>query len=150
MKGRVILMEMENIIKLIETVSNSNLTSFQYVEGDSSLTLEINRNTVNHNITEMKADITEETTLTKDCSQSKALTITSPMVGTFYASKAESSDPYINVGDIIKKGQTIGIVEAMKLMNEIESEYDGVVEAILVKNKDMIEYGQPLVRIKPL
>ena len=51
-------------------------------------------------------------------------------------------------GDTVKKGQVLGIIEAMKLMNEIESEYDGVVEAVLVKNEDVVEYGQPLFRIR--
>ena len=58
--------------------------------------------------------------------------------------------PFVKVGDTVKKGQVLGIVEAMKLMNEIESEYDGVVEAILVKNEEVVEYGQPLFRIREL
>ena len=70
--------------------------------------------------------------------------ITSPLVGTFYS----SSSPYVKAGDTVKKGQILGIIEAMKLMNEIESEYDGVVEAVLVNNEDVVEYGQPLFRIK--
>ena len=55
---------------------------------------------------------------------------------------------YVKEGDTVKKGQILGIIEAMKLMNEIESEYDGVVEAVLVNNEDVVEYGQPLFRIK--
>jgi acetyl-CoA carboxylase biotin carboxyl carrier protein len=144
-------MEMENIIKLIQTVSDSALTSFQYVEGDSSLTLEINRNVVYSEAPEIKSNhVYVGTSMAKEEVKSNNLTITSPMVGTFYSAKSEDSDPFIAVGDTVKKGQVIGIVEAMKLMNEIESEYDGVVEAILVKNKDMVEYGQSLVSIRPL
>jgi acetyl-CoA carboxylase biotin carboxyl carrier protein len=142
-------MEMENIIKLIQTVSESSLTSFQYTEGDSSLSLEINRGIVYNQAPEIQ--ITQAITGTQIANEDSCkLMINSPMVGTFYASKSEDSEPYITVGDLVKKGQIIGIVEAMKLMNEIESAYDGIVEAILVRNKDMVEYGQALVRIKPL
>lgn len=74
--------------------------------------------------------------------------IKSPLVGTFYASPSEGADPYVQVGDHIKKGQVVGIVEAMKLMNEIESDYDGIVEEILVSNEENVEYGQPMFRIK--
>lgn len=73
--------------------------------------------------------------------------VESPLVGTFYNSASPESDPFVKVGDTVKKGQVLGIVEAMKLMNEIESEFDGVVEAILVNNEDVVEYGQPLFRI---
>ena len=70
--------------------------------------------------------------------------IVSPLVGTFYNSASPDDEPMVNVGDTVKKGQVIGIIEAMKLMNEIESEYDGVVKEILVNNEDVVEYGQPL------
>ena len=69
------------------------------------------------------------------------------MVGTFYAAPSEGADPFVSVGDTVKKGQVLGIIEAMKLMNEIECEYDGVVAAVLVENKEVVEYGQPLFRI---
>lgn len=74
--------------------------------------------------------------------------ITSPLVGTFYSSSSPDAEPFVKAGDTVKKGQVLGIIEAMKLMNEIESEYDGVVEAILVNNEDVVEYGQPLFRIR--
>lgn len=74
--------------------------------------------------------------------------VTCPLVGTFYSSPAPDEEDFVKVGDTVKKGQTIGIVEAMKLMNEIECEYDGVVDAILVNNEDVVEYGQPLFRIR--
>lgn len=74
--------------------------------------------------------------------------ITSPMVGTFYSSPNEGAEPFISVGDTVKKGQVIGIVEAMKLMNEIESPYDGVVEKILVENKAMVGFGDELVLVR--
>ncbi len=73
--------------------------------------------------------------------------VTSPLVGTFYCSPSPEAESFVKVGDRVKKGQVLGIIEAMKLMNEIESEYDGVVEAVLVENEEVVEYGQPLFRI---
>jgi acetyl-CoA carboxylase biotin carboxyl carrier protein len=142
-------MEFENIIKLIKTVSESNLTSFTYTEGDLSLSFQKEHVTVTTAagstpiaIQAVREEAVEDVT--------SKLIIKSPMVGTFYSSKTEGGEPYISVGDRVKKGQVVGIVEAMKLMNEIESSYDGIVEEILVENKNMVEYGQPLVHIRPL
>lgn len=70
--------------------------------------------------------------------------IHSPLVGTAYLAPAEGEAPFVQVGDRVKKGQTLIIVEAMKLMNEIESECDGVVSEVLVENGQVVEYGQPL------
>jgi len=74
--------------------------------------------------------------------------ITSPMVGTFYRSSDPSSDPFVEIGEKIKKNQTLCIIEAMKLMNEIESNVEGTIEDILVKNGNPVEYGQKLFSIK--
>ena len=71
----------------------------------------------------------------------------SPMVGTFYTASSEDAEPFVKVGDTVKQGQTIGIIEAMKLMNEVSADCGGVVEAILAENEQMVEYGQPLIRI---
>ena len=73
--------------------------------------------------------------------------VKSPLVGTFYAAPAEDADPFVKVGDKVKKGQVLAIVEAMKLMNEIESDFDGEVAETYVKNGQAVEYGQPLFRI---
>jgi acetyl-CoA carboxylase biotin carboxyl carrier protein len=78
-----------------------------------------------------------------------ALAITSPMVGTFYRAPAPDADPYIEVGDPVSVGQTVCIVEAMKLMNEIESEVKGRVVRILVENAQPVEYGQKLFLVEP-
>ena len=74
--------------------------------------------------------------------------ICSPLVGTFYAAPAEDAQAFVAVGDTVKKGQTLAIVEAMKLMNEIESEFDGVIEEVLVENGQPVEYNQPLFRLR--
>lgn len=74
--------------------------------------------------------------------------VKSPMVGTFYSKSAPTADSFVTVGSKVKKGDTLCIIEAMKLMNEIESEFDGEVVEILVKDDDMVEYGQPLFIIK--
>jgi acetyl-CoA carboxylase biotin carboxyl carrier protein len=75
--------------------------------------------------------------------------ITSPMVGTFYRAPAPDADPYVEVGDLVSVGQTVCIVEAMKLMNEIESEVKGRVVRILVENAQPVEYGQKLFLVEP-
>ena len=75
-------------------------------------------------------------------------TVRAPLVGTFYSAPAEGEAPFVKAGDRVTKGQVLGIIEAMKLMNEIESEYDGIVEAVLVKNEQVVEYGQPLFSVK--
>jgi acetyl-CoA carboxylase biotin carboxyl carrier protein len=74
--------------------------------------------------------------------------VASPLVGTFYNASSPEAEPFVKAGDQVKKGQILGIIEAMKLMNEIECEYDGVVETVLVSNEDVVEYGQPLFRIR--
>lgn len=76
--------------------------------------------------------------------------MTSPMVGTFYRAASPESDPFVSEGKQVKKGDVLCIIEAMKLMNEIEAEYDGVVEKILTENAQTVEFGQPLFAIRPL
>jgi len=79
-----------------------------------------------------------------------AVVIRSPIVGTFYRSPSPDSPPYVEIGDVVDKGQTLCIIEAMKIMNEIESEVKGEILDILVENADPVEYGQPLFLVKPL
>lgn len=74
--------------------------------------------------------------------------IVSPMVGTFYASPSPDKPAFAKVGDKVKKGQTVCIIEAMKLMNEIESDLDGEIVKVLVNNEEMVEFGQPLFLVK--
>lgn len=76
--------------------------------------------------------------------------VTSPMVGTFYAAASPDADAFVTAGQKVKKGDTLCIIEAMKMMNEIEAEYDGVVDDVLVSNATAVEYGQPIFVITPL
>ena len=80
---------------------------------------------------------------------SAMLEVKSPMVGTFYASPEPGTKPYVATGDRVQKGQTLCIIEAMKIMNEIESEFTGVVKEILAQDAQPVEYGQVLFRIDP-
>jgi len=77
------------------------------------------------------------------------LTLKSPVVGTFYRAPAPDAEPYVEVGSIVKKGQVLCVIEAMKLMNEIESEWDGKIVELLVENAQSVEYGAPLFFIEP-
>ncbi|MCD8249993.1 MAG: acetyl-CoA carboxylase biotin carboxyl carrier protein [Lachnospiraceae bacterium] len=82
--------------------------------------------------------------------EEEPLFITSPIVGTFYSAPAPDAPAFVKVGDQVKNGATVCILEAMKLMNEIQCEYDCQIEAVLVSNEQKVEYGQPLFRVKRL
>jgi len=84
-----------------------------------------------------------------EAAKSRYLEVKSPMVGTYYSAPEPGSKPYLAVGDRISKGQIVCIIEAMKIMNEIESEFDGVVKEILAQNAHPVEYGQVLLRVDP-
>lgn len=85
----------------------------------------------------------------KAVSDDKYLTIKSPMIGTFYRTASPDTDPFVSIGDAISKGQTVCIIEAMKLFNEIESEISGRIVKILVENATPVEYDQPLFLVDP-
>ena len=136
-------MEFDKIVKLIHAVGESGLSAFSFAEGALKISMrggEKQGKTVEFlpKAVEIKEEIKEKPT---------AITgkiVKSPLVGTFYAAPSPEAETFVKKGDIVKKGQVLGIVEAMKLMNEIESEYDGVVEDILIGNEDTVEYGQSL------
>ena len=155
-------MEFENLLTLIKTVSDSELTDFAYEENGTSIHLKKKKETVvvagnSEDVPVMGLDavskIGQSTALeTKDAQNEvsgelEGMIVKAPLVGTFYAAPSEDADPFVSVGDQVKKGQTLAIVEAMKLMNEIESDFDGKVEEIYVENGQAVEYGQPLFRI---
>ena len=141
-------MEKEQLIELIHTVSSSNLTEFQYEENGMKISMKREGQVVYAGEKELPAPQinVEEIQKTEEAQEGKL--VTSVVVGTFYTAPSEDAEPFVRVGDTVTKGQTLAIVEAMKLMNEIESEFDGVVAEIFVENGQAVEYGQPLFRLK--
>lgn len=143
-------MELEKIIELIQAVSESSLTEFKMEEGNLKLSMKTNKGDKRTPVVVEAAGIQTvvpaavETAAEPAPKQASGNVVTAPLVGTYYAAASQDAEPFVQVGDTVKKGQTLGIIEAMKLMNEIESEYDGTVKEILVKNEDVIEYGQPM------
>jgi acetyl-CoA carboxylase biotin carboxyl carrier protein len=83
-----------------------------------------------------------------EAAEEEKVFITSPIVGTFYSAPSPDAPAFVKVGDHVKNGQTVCILEAMKLMNEIQAEYDCEIEAVLVSNEQKVEYGQPLFRVR--
>lgn len=150
-------MEINEIMKLIQAVSDYGLTSFELEEGNMRISLKREKE-VMEGIPVSAAVLSaaggnQAGSMADEAVQKKEnigsdQVVTSPLVGVFYAAASPDAEAFVKVGDTVKKGQVLGIIEAMKLMNEIESEYDGVVEAILVKNEETVEYGQPLFRIR--
>lgn len=154
-------MEMEKMIELIDAVSKSDLTGFKYEEEGIKLHLSKKENTcyVTENLSAPVNAVTTSAAEIKKAAEGDPIlgtsaeeipvgnVVESPLVGTFYAAPAEDAESFVKVGDRVEKGQTLGIVEAMKLMNEIESDYSGTVAEILVNNQEGVEYGQPLFRI---
>ncbi len=145
-------MDIKEIESLIRLVSGSQLTEFELEEGNMKITLKKEKEVVAATpaaaLTAVAAQSSSsEEPKTSDLFEEPDEVVTAPLVGTFYSAPSEDSEPFVKVGDTVKKGQVVGIVEAMKLMNEIECEYDGVVAAVLVENKQVVEYGQPLFRI---
>lgn len=143
-------MEFEQLITLITAVSDSELTRFSYEENGTVIQMRKEKEeklvTVNGVPQEVPVVMEQAVTSTteKETDKTAGNVVTSPLVGTFYTSSSPEAEPFVKVGDSVKKGQVLGIVEAMKLMNEIESDYDGIVKKILVSNEDVIEYGQPM------
>lgn len=139
-------MELNNIKELIKLVEKSSLTEFSMEEGDFKISMSKNGVVTGYVPQEVnRVEVAEQ-----EENEEEDIFITSPIVGTFYAAEAPDVPPFVKVGDIIKKGQTVCILEAMKLMNEIESDFDGEIVAILVSNEQKVEYGQPLFRVKKI
>ncbi len=130
-------MEFKEVIELIDKVSQSGIRSFECEIDNVKLTMEC----------EGEGKVVKSPKV-QQIKPVEGKLIKSPLVGTFYAAPAEDAKPFVNVGDEVKKGQVLAIVEAMKLMNEIESDFDGKIVEILVENGDNVEYGQPLFRIQ--
>ena len=145
-------LEVKDMIELMKAISENGLTTFELEQGETKLVMKREKEIIT---TLYSADSMMYTKSAEEQRhvqpEEKMLTgniISCPLVGTFYTSPAPDADSFVKVGDRVKKGQVVGIVEAMKLMNEIESEYDGIVEEILVNNEDTVEYGQPLIVVR--
>ena len=155
---------LDEMTALIKAVSESNIDSFDYKEGEFSITLHTGRSgilTASANAASAGAfsgvsmvDLNKAMALAADATSGAedeededAFIIKSPLVGTFYAAPAADAQPFVKIGDRVKKGQVLAIVEAMKMMNEIESDCDGTISEIMVTNGSPVEYGQPLFRI---
>lgn len=162
-------MELSNILELIHAVSDSNLTEFNLQDGNLNISMSTEKTIVQQvaasadtasfaagyqptvQPTLQAAAQNQKDTDTDRADDTQKLTgniVKSPLVGTYYAASSPDSAPFVKVGDKVSKGQVLGIVEAMKLMNEIESEFDGTVKEILVKNEQMVEFGQPMFVIE--
>lgn len=158
-------MEVDNIIKLVKAVSDSSLTNFVFEEGE--MKVKLSKNVQGQVVTTvLPTDLCSQSIASQAIVQNPAAPIAataaignsgsgtdgnivkSSLVGVFYSSASPDSEPFVSVGSSVKKGQVLGIVEAMKLMNEIESDYEGTIEEVYVNDGDMVEYGQPLFRIK--
>ena len=148
MKGSVDNMKFEQLVELIQTVSSSNLGEFKYEEGDFKISLKKEKGEVR--LAEQSESVSDNVLEQprESVKSREGNVIKSPLVGTFYASPAEDADPFVQVGEQVQKGKILAIVEAMKLMNEIESEFDGTIQEILVENGEAVEYGQPLFIVR--
>lgn len=143
-------MEYEKIKQLIEEMGNSKLTAVD-IEFPDGTKISMKKDKMQEKIiqnTSIVENDTIENQIKEDKNEKKGNIIKSPMVGTFYLKPSLTAEPYIEIGKEVKKGDVLCIIEAMKLMNEIESEYTGKVTEILVKDGETVEYGTPLFRIE--
>ncbi|RDB44437.1 acetyl-CoA carboxylase biotin carboxyl carrier protein [Halomonas sp. DQ26W] len=154
-------MDIRKVKKLIELLEESNISEIEIQEGEESVRISRHPNGVSCPQPQMPPQYgapqyapaapaatspsTEPAADTAPPYEGHALT--SPMVGTFYRSPAPGSKPFVEIGSSVKKGETVCIVEAMKMMNQIEADCDGVVEAILVEDGEPVEFDQPMLVI---
>lgn len=145
-------MDLRKLKKLIDLVEESGITELEVSEGEEKVRI-AKHPSVSPQQTYMlpqaapvaaPAVSAPAATVAEKSDLPEGEVIKSPMVGTFYRSASPDSDPFVEIGSVVKSGQTLCIVEAMKLLNEIESDHAGTVKAILVENGQPVEYGEPL------
>jgi len=142
-------MELEDLKELIEILRETDITELQLEKDGTKVKIKREKMFSSIEVPVQKFGGIHEK-VTSETEEEKGLfTITSPIVGTFYRSPSPEAPPFVGVGSSIKKGQVLCIIEAMKLMNEIESEVGGMVVKILVENGQPVEYGEPLFLIEP-
>ena len=151
------LMEYEKIKQLMEDMGNSKLTAIDIdfpdgtkisMKKEEKQVVKVTENMPVENLSTKEEVKVETNNDKKEEKIQEGNVVTSPMVGTFYSKPSPNSEPYVEVGKKVKKGDVLCIIEAMKLMNEIESEFDGEIIEILVKDEEPVEYGKPLFIIK--
>ena len=138
-------MKETDIRKYAQLMKELDLTGLEITENDKKVRLE--RTASVAGVQPVSAEVPTVSTPAK-AENGDYISVRSPIVGLFYAAPAENADPYVSLGDRVQKGQTLCIVEAMKLMNELNAECDGVIEKICVTNGQMVEYGTELFRIR--
>ena len=142
-------MNLEKIEKLVKIIENSSMLDFSIQEGDVKIKMS-RRGTAGAPATSMAVSTQGVDNAADGLDSEDEAYITSPIVGTFYSAPSPEAKAFVKVGDRVKAGQTVCILEAMKLMNEIESDFDCEIEAVLVSNEQKIEYGQPLFKVKKI
>ncbi len=140
-------MQYDEIKRIIDDVGNSNIDDIS-LEFPDGLKINIKKNSKQSGIAENQMITTNTPVTVENKIEENYRIITSPVVGTFYSKPSPSANPYVKVGQMVKKGDVLCVIEAMKLMNEIESECSGEIIEILVKDEDMVDYGKPLFKIK--
>ena len=147
-------MDIRKVKKLIEMLENSNLEEIEIQEGEESVRLVKSHGSVNNPqgqpivlAQDNLAPAVKQETETEEEIKEDSNSINSPMVGTFYSSASPGAKPFISVGDIVSEGDVVCIVEAMKMMNEIKSEFSGTVLSVNVENSEPVEYGQSLFEL---
>lgn len=142
-------MEYEKIKQLMEDMGNSKLTAIDidFPDGTKISMKKEAKEQIIVNTQETKETVTTKQEVKEKVVEETGNIVKSPMVGTFYTKPSPTSNPFVEIGKDVKKGDTLCIIEAMKLMNEIESEFSGKITEILVKDGEPVEYGTPLFRI---
>ncbi|MFT4021514.1 MAG: acetyl-CoA carboxylase biotin carboxyl carrier protein [Acinetobacter sp.] len=142
-------MDIRKIKKLIDLMIESDLHAIEVKEGDQSIALTRRSPApAPMSIAAMPAPAAEVASATPKAKTSRGIVETAPMVGVYYAAPSPGEAPFVQVGQTVSAGDTLGIIEAMKIMNPIEATQSGVIEEILVKNGEVIEFGQPLFRYR--
>lgn len=143
-------MELDDLKELIKFLKETDITELQIEKNSTKIRIRREKMLSPIEVAKSPAPAPKQQTELHDEETLRLITITSPMVGTFYAAASPDSPPFIEPGAAVKKGQVVCIIEAMKLMNEIEAEVDGVVVRGLVENGQPVEYGEPLFLIEPV
>ena len=139
-------MDIRKIKKLIDLMIESDLQAIEVKEGDQSISL--TRPTPVYAAAPLAAAPSASAPAAPAAKRPRGAVETSPMVGVFYSAPSPGEGPFVNVGQTVSAGETLGIIEAMKIMNPIEATKSGVIEEILVKNGEVIQFGQPLFRYR--